>query len=435
MNVIKAKVYDDIFFPPKSDILTLLERTDKNSARENPDTKTFVSLSVEQRDTLRKKVYVYCVKGGTTLNGQSRWKFKVFDNEIEAVLASDVVASPAGPDYVLNSVFGGESAPNGIHANDYATVVNPDTGAYITRGITTVTPSTNTIRLSSAFGIELKRKTIIIISRDFKLDTSYAKSLWSDAGVGYVTQTGPEATTNDITIEVSSPNNCPVGSIVNFGELMYEYKVVGVAGDVLTLEKLDGTNTNVIDETIAANSIVYCYYAPGVDSASTGLGQNAVFEIGNSNIYIKWFTGDGTVGEDYLNSFIVGDRMVIDCPGKSLEEEFGSLQTVVDSVSLEKYDKNEYTIDNRFLHRALSQELSKRLLVNYSYPKFELTVEVPLVPYIDIVTGTSLTLIDVLNPDLFSNSEGFKEQFTIKSISHNVKTLTTTLILSAIDNY
>lgn len=430
-NVIKAKVYASTFTPPKNNSLTLLDRTDKNTERLDIEELPFVAYSVDQKDTLRKKVYAYCIKSGTTLNGTSRWKFKVFNNEIEGIIATDTTTTTDTIIY-LNSVFGGDSVNTGIHTNDFATITNPDTGELLTVGITAVSTTNNTITIpTGGFGIQLKRKTIITINKGFKVDSSYSRTQWSDAGVGYLTA---NVALNAIAATVSVPENCPVGSIVSFGTSSYEYKVIVNDGIDITLERLDGTTTNVVQEAVSSGDIVYAYYSPGANAASS-LGQNNAFQIGSSRVYVTWFTGNGTDNSDYTNAFIPGDSLVITCPGKTLEEETGSLQTIVDSTSLADYEKQEYPINNRFLHRNLSKELAKRILYYFAYPKFMLTIEVPLILYIDIVTEGHLTLIDVENAELFPNSKDYKEQFTIVSVTHNLQSLTTTLELLAIEPY
>lgn len=428
-NYIKTEIYSPIFNSPDLNALTLISRTDKNASGTNMDDIPFVDYSIEQRDNLKKKVYAYCIRGGSTTDGVSRWKFKTFETEIEAILAADAASSATT--LTLNSVFGGANFENGVHVNDYATVVDPDTGESITRGISAVNSSTDQITIISSFGVALKRGVSITISKNFKIDSSYGKSEWSDEGVAYVTTA---AAVNDLTIEVSNTAYTPVGSVVKFGEQDEEYKVVSISGNDLTLERLDGTSTNTITKIVPINSVVFSYYSPGAVAASD-LDSSAVFEIGASKIFLKWFAGVGTLNLDYHNEFIPGDRLIIDCPGKTLEAESNSTIILHDSISSEIYDKNEFNLSNRFLHRYLAKEISKRLLVNYSYPRFKLTIEVPMIPYIDFVTNGALTKVDVVSPYIFPTSYGNKEQFTIEQIYHNLKTMVTKLVLSSVEFY
>lgn len=423
-NVIKAKSYVTIFEPPEQNAFTYLERSsEKTSDGESSQELPFIEYFIEQKDTATKTVLCYCIEGGTAIDGISRWKYSIIQNEIEAQLVSDATSSATT--FSLASVFGGDDTSDGIHTGDFVTIINPDTGAYITRGIGAVTESLNRITINSAFGIALKKGAILKIQRAFKINSGYGKSEWSDEGVTYVSSNKAIGVT---VISVASVANLSISTVVRFGDSPYEYRITEIgtpnATDI-TIERERGSGAGLV-EAIIANDLVYAFYSPKAVDGS---------EIGTSRIFITWSAGSGIAEKDYTRTFIMGDRFVIKCPGISLVEDSKSLQVVIDSTSAEEHGREEYMVDNRFVSRDVAKELIKRILYYYADPRFAVKVIIPLTPYIDMVTDGSLTKVKIHDPNVFISSAENSEMFHLLGIQHNINQATTTLTLRGIEAY
>jgi hypothetical protein len=371
-------------------------------------------------------VYAYCTKGGTTADGASRWKYKILETEIEAMLDTNLAS--AATTASLYSVFGGADSDTGIHVDDFFVVVNPTTGVEVARAITAVNTSTNDLTLASAIGFDMKAKSVVKIRKSInRISTSgVATSAWSDEGVTY---TSGSASVNGTIIAVHSTEDLSVGCVVSFGVDITEYRVrlLDAVTNELTCEKLDGTTTNVFVSAISSGAVVRSHFSP---KAATGS------EIGGSNIFIKWDTSTGTAETDYTRTFVPGDRIFVDCPGSSLEQDENSLQVAVDSTSIyDQDDKNEFSVDNRFLTQPLAKDLAARIIKFHSDAKFVLEITVPLLPDIDISRGNSLVAVDVVSAEQFPTSTNMTERFVINRIEHNTKSQETTLELLGIEPY
>lgn len=425
-NVVKAKTYRTTFQPPDSNSLTLLERPKEDTIEgDSPEELPFIDYIVEQRDTGSKTILCYCVRGGSTTDGKSRWKYSIIQKEIEAQLVSDATSGATA--FSLASVFGGDDFPDGIHTGDFATIVNPDTGAFITRGITAVTEASNQITINNQFGVVLKKGAVIKIQRAHKIDAGYGKTEWSDEGVTYLSSNEAE---DQVNISVASTKDLSIGTIVRFGDSLYEYRITDISDttsfDIVRDHSiLEGIGSGLV-EALTTGDKVYAYYSPKAADGS---------EIGTSKIFVTWLAGTGTAEVDYTATFIRGDRLNIRCPGLSLEEDSKSLQVVIDSVSTEKHGREEYLLDNKFISRDVAKELIRRILFYYAEPRFEINVTIPLTPYIDMVTDGALTQVSVRDPIVFSTSHDNSEVFLIEGIKHDLKNALTILSLRGIDAY
>jgi hypothetical protein len=409
-NSVKVSIYDTFYDPPKADCLSLVLRPTKSVDATDLNDVPFVDYSIEQRGTDKQIVYAYCVKAGSTTNGTSRWKYRLSESEIEATI--DGAHASSATTLTLKSVFGGDGFEGGIHSGDFITHNDPDSNDELTRKVVSVDEVNNQIVIYSAFGVALQDKVVLKVSLGFTSSSGNTKNYWSDEGVCYTTGSSSGA-----TIAVNSVKDVSVGTIVKFGESDgQEYRILSIATLTLTVDR-------TISPAVSADAVVISFYSPSSADGS---------EVGGSGVYIKWTTGDGTEGTDYNKTFCIGDRFVIDCPGSRLEEDASGLQIVMDGSSIATHDKNELTIDNRFLDRNTGLDIAKRIVSNRAQPKFWLDITIPLTPYIDIVTNKTLTQISVVSAKLFPTSQNFTETFTINEISHNPKQLTTTLVLEGI---
>lgn len=414
-NYIRVETYDTSMETPGTEALTLLTRS-VSSGMANLNNVTFVGYLLEQRNTLTQKVFAYCVTGGKTDDGKSLWKYTVVGFEIEAMVGSDVSSSATTAQ--LLSVFGGDNVEDGVHTGDFISAENPTTGATVTRGITVVNESTDQITLSSAFGFLVKARTPVRISRRNRPQATWVPTRWSDEGITFVDIT---ASAGASSVALNKNRDVSVGTVLRFGSSTILYRVTAVdsGGRYVNF-------TPVLAEAAAYGQTVYAFYSP---SAADGM------EIGGTGVFVKWLGGSGVENTDYNKTFIAGDRLEIDCPGLKLDKQKAGTQLFVNTASISANDKKELPIDNRFMPRAIAEEIGRRLLYYYSNMKYQVKVTVPNVPYIDLVTDGAWTRIDLVNEEMFPTSRGFKEQFVIRSMSFDPKSGMTTFDLAGIEKY
>jgi len=387
---------------------------------------------IDQRDTLKKNIRLYCTRDGDIEDSDPLFKWLFYTNPIETIITQAYTSTDTT--IYLASVFGGDSEPTGIHANDYVLVVNPSNNQEVISRITAVDTSNNSITIGSNDASSmptLVAETTCTILKKHKITSSattaatgYTK--WSDEGVTYVT-----GGYDDNYQQLASVDDLSVQSIVRFGNIGTYARIASIntTSNIIHLKSIEQyTNTPNLTIDVSTNDIVYGWYSPLASSGSDTDYQ----EIGGTNVWAKWETKSS--GND---SFKQGDSFFIECPGKKLQKEEESRQVFVNSNSVSKYGRREYpSIDNKFIDRKVARDFSKKVINEWAEPKFLVTVGTILLPYINFVNVDSNQMrVDVQDSRLFKIRKNHTEQCLVRKITHNPMTFTSTFELKGRLNY
>lgn len=388
-------------------------------------TDNFVHFTADQRDLLTKRIKAICTQRGKTDDGKSKFKYLIYDTVIDANFRQDVGASDVT--LYLHSVYGGESDDKGIHSGDFIVVTDPDTGADITREVTGVSPSANTVTIpSGGLGQAFNKNDECRFIRKNVIDSSHGSSDWSDEGVTYTTEASG---TGDRIVAVNSVANLSVGTIILLDS--EERRIESIDADAspnptITVDTAGG-NWAV---NHASGTVVYAWFSPDANDKP--------FEIGGSNVFVKFTSPTGGVEDsNWTKTFIEGDVLSIICPGLKLEGDNHSKQSAYNSLSVEKYGKRQYpSISNKFIGRGMAKDICQRIVNTYKDPVFGIKVESIFLPYIGFLTvGNQLTKVAVSSPVLFPNAVNFTVDCTIKRIDHTPPSCKTVFHLRAVDSY
>lgn len=410
---------------PDKEAITLIARG-TNEYGTGVSSIPFVPYDIDQRDNLTKTAKAICTRGGTTTDGNARFKFTITLEVMSTYLVQNEGASETI--YSVSSVYGGDNEVNGINIGDFAIVQNPTTGEDIYRAITAVSNSANTITLASTFGIALNRKDEIRILKSFRTSSGSAKAIWSDEGVAYLTAT---LTSGTAVATVNSVEGLSVSTMVKFKDgatYSEEFRIIAVN----ETDKQITLSANA-SSTINSAAVVLAWFSP-YENASYPTMQ----EIGGSNVFIQFRTpSTGTAEVDYTKTFKVGDRVSINCPGITLEQDTSSKQVSIDVTSISLHGRKEFpSINNKFLSRNLCRELGKYYIDLYKDPKYQIDLVCNLTPDIKLVNSSgALSRVDLFSPDAFPFSAGGIQQSTIKSITHDIMHRKTTVTLKSLEAY
>jgi hypothetical protein len=401
--------------------------------RKRDDSANFDSkYAVNQRDTLKKNIRLVCSENGDIEDSDSLFRLLTYTYPVETIITQAYVTSDTT--IYLASVFGGDSEINGIHADDYIVVINPDNNQEVISRITAVTTSNNSITIGSKDSDSMPNlvaETTCTILKKNKISsgattTATRYTEWSDEGITYVTK-GYDNSYQ----QLASVDDLGLQSVVRFGTSGQYARIASIntTSNIIHLKSVDQyTNTPNLSIDVSTTDIVYSWYSPLASSGSNTDYQ----EIGGTNVYVKWETKSS--GNDSIKQ---GDSFFIECPGKKLEKEEESKQIFVNSNSLSKYGRKEFpSVDNKFVDRKIARGLSKKLVNDWAEPKFLVTVGTILLPYINFVNGDSNQMrVDVQDNKLFSIRKNFTEQCLVRKITHNPMTFTSTFELKGRLNY
>ena len=114
-----------------------------------------------------------------------------------------------------------------------------------------------------------------------------------------------------------------------------------------------------------------------------------------------------------------------------------SRQVCYSTASIAKYGKEEYSFPkNRFLKRRLAKDIAKRVVSNYKWPHWDISVECSFLPYVNFVADDdSMMLIDVMDKQLFPLEPSHTVQCYLRKITHDPRNGKTILGLRAVLSY
>lgn len=138
--------------------------------------------------------------------------------------------------------------------------------------------------------------------------------------------------------------------------------------------------------------------------------------IGNSNVEFK-FEIQATE-----TKMLVGDQLIIRCPGLDLKKEEASKQTAINTKSRSRYGEIPFPeIDNPFLSPGLARDIARRILQAHAFPRYNIRVPAPLLPYIDFINSQNKpTTITVIDEDTFKKSSEWQEKCKVVGIEDNI---------------
>lgn len=423
--IIPSKV---VYSAPDGEAITLVTRSE-NEYGEGISEVPFVPYDIDQRDNLTKTVRAICTASGSTTDGMSRFRYSITVESISVYLAVSCVASATG--IYLSSVFGGDSIDSGIHVGDFLQVLNESTGAYIIKSIIAVNSDNNSISFDSAIGIDLIKGTELQILKGFRNSVNSIKFQWSDEGVTY---TNSAMSVGASTVSLAYLDGVSVGTVIKFAygtAISEEFRITAVNKVTKYINFIPITTT-----AIPSGAKVLAWYSPKSGAGYQEIGGSKVF-LNFRDIQIDDPSNPPVAEKDYTSKFKIGDRITIDCPGLTVETDDKSKQIALNVTSEKIYGRKEYNKeDNIFFSRRLAKQLCKDIVASYSYPSYLINLTCPFIPSISLLNSSyAPAKIDIFSPDAFPFSAGAIQQCYIRSIEHNLKNLTTFLVLKAINPY
>jgi hypothetical protein len=371
-------------------------------------------IELKQLDTLAKNIDMICVVDGDANIGMDRTSgFPLFSFAIyEPVITARVVSAVIDDVYVeLGSVFGGNNAEHGIHKDYYIFYTDENEDETYVK-ITAVNEDTNYITLVSAVTLAVNQELKILRLNTLSTSSNY----WSAEGVTFLS-----VAADSITQTVNSTDNLSEQMVIKIGKQSGRINSVDYIANTITLEVIMNAASQSVDEL--DNTTVKGYLAPR--------SYYYFYEIGNTNVYIKFNVGQGVECR-----FKQGDKFSITCEGFALTADDNSKQVAVNNDSIAKYGKKQFsTINNRFFTRKIAQQMARKIRTDWCWPKYTFTVTMPLSNYIQFLGSTNLARIDLYSEKLLPYRAGYKEPCYITAITHNPGQGTTTLELDSTSPY
>jgi len=374
---------------------------------EETDTVSEEEIILKQLDSLTKELILICTndgdanKGSTATSGFPLFKYRSYEVVINGLYTQTTYNSQT---VYISSTFGGEETDFGIKAGYYLvhTDENEDEEYYL---ITAVDSTTNQITISGSVTVN-KGDEFTVVRRNRLYDSIKD---WSDEGVTFIT-TGTTSTEQTV-------NSLDALSINTYVLINNQYaRITAIDTDTKTIT-LDSSITT------ATNGTVCAFFAPR--------DYSTFYEIGHTNVYLR-------IGSQNSRSlFKQGDRINISCKGFIIESDEKSKQIAINSLSTSLYGKKQYpNINNKFLTRKLAKQMADKIRTLYAFPKYVLTLTVPLYTFIDMINSTGeITTLKIRSKKLFPYREGFSETCYITSINHNFKSFMTQIECVAYNNY
>lgn len=413
---------------------------------------------VDVRTVDRKTVRAICTREGATDDGLSRFRYQTTDVEFEIRVTTTVTSGAVI--LPVTSLFGGNLDQSindltGVQPDDFILVTNPDDDSQEVRRITDIDPDVPTITVQSSFSFDIDPKTPIRVVKGNSTNTASGQSQWSDDGVTYVTTV---SSAGEDIIWVATSRNLSVGTRVQFIPTSNDFNQEGNKDYLITNVEVEpdpsghpGEDRITIDPALSnglfwdgppdAGYRVLAWWAPPGYSELSGTQANAQYsEIGGSRCFVKWMDPLGGKAEvDYTRKFRVGDIITIECPGLKSTAVEHAKQVFVYMPSVVKYGpgRKEWQFsDNKFIGRRVARQMVGLIVTTYRWPTATITLSCVMRPEIGLVNGSfDLTVIDVVNTEVFSHRPGFKERCVVRSVAHNLANRTTQLLLKAINPY
>ena len=150
------------------------------------------------------------------------------------------------------------------------------------------------------------------------------------------------------------------------------------------------------------------------------LRNNSFIVVPNASVEVKFVPADpdsdGTLNETEM---LPGDRLIITCPGLTLQQEENSVITAINITSRSRYGERTYPeINNPYLSRSLGRDISRRILNDFAFPKYKIDFESQLLPHIDFITSNNkVTTITLKSRKLFSTSPNWEERCLLLNVT------------------
>lgn len=401
-NYVEVTPYVVTFKPPE-----FKYSFQKRTTEEEETLVTEEEINIKQTDLLTKRVDLICVSDGDANVGDYDTGYPLFKYSVYEEVITGRFASAHSNQVLLNvcSTFGGNDTDFGIKIGYYLLYTDSDENEYYRR-ITNVDNDTNQITIDTAISTNNNEEFKVYRRSNIGTTSKY----WSDEGVTYV-----YAGVTSTTIQVASTQDLSINTLLLLGSRYVRISAINntVSPPTITVDR---------SITVAANDVVYAYFAPK--------SQDTWYEIGGTNVHLKI----GDAGNKCV--FKQGDRITLDCPGLVLDADDASKQVAVNVQSQAKYGKLQYpNINNRFLTRKLGKQLSQYVRSEYAFPKYRFDITMPLSNYLDIIGTTNLANIRLRSQKLLPYREQYSEQCRISVIEHDVKSGITRLELVASSCY
>lgn len=432
---------------------------------DNQDQPNFANMEVEQRDKSRKTVRAICTQSGSpfmnndTHQKRCRFKYTVTQNAIDVTLVSSYTS---GTTVSLNSVYNAD-ATIGVNAGDLFSIDNPSTLVPITRAITAVSASANTITIESAiteadFGVGSRAK----IYKAFRRSATVGDFVYySNDGVTYLTAAVTSTTATSLSVYDAS--NISVGTILSIDSndssgyveemlvtnINYDTNVVTVARGVA------GTTAT----THSNNAVVKAYFAPGfingevlaledyMETADQEIGHTGVWcnfaaekwdDHGLANSLVPDTADPDTWVPRWTSEFLVGDMIIVECSGMQLQQNSEAKRTATNAQSVAQYGLLEFSgnIDNKFAGNAQAYMMVQRLIDEYAFPKWHVSLSSTGLFWLTLFNSSFRPfVVAIRSHKMFPMSQQHTEYFYIRKVSHNPMTNKSSFELAGIENY
>lgn len=240
-----------------------------------------------------------------------------------------------------------------------------------------------------------------------------------------------------ITVQIGSGGNLFQKTVYNTNWTMIRGTFIGndaLSGIYIYCTKPGTGNKVYID------SLFICEGRTGTLPYLPVYTYNHWYPIDDSNVSFKFIetaTDEEKEEESYQEgSFKVGDYIDIDCTGESLSKDETSIQSAMNSASIEAYTKKEYpSIENRFVNLRTAKVMASMILNEYQYPHYTIKLSAPLVLLLNFISDKKLAMYGYEDDFTFPLNENYQVQGYLKSFSYNLKNGTTEAEIRLKDSY
>ena len=402
----------------------------KNKEGDTPLPNTWSGdLGITQKDTLTKSILLRCAKSGVIDWTDSKCRFGYLIHE-PIMEVKNIREIGAADTYIyLADIF------DSIKFGDYLVISNPTTKVEVYRRVTDISSDYKYVGITAALGFYVPPLVTITILPVTSLTNSSANpktTRFSDEGVSYVTDVGYwVANVTSIDFYCHSIRAMGKNTILTFGDKNKDYVI-------LDLNEQGPNGTNYVIVAPAAGGFVGSTDIVNGDVIRAYFKPNIAYyykEIANTNIEIAFYPQSTDPTTSYFNSEYQ-DTIEITCPGLSLIGDEQSKYSAVDTDSISRFGKREYSIpDNRFIHHAIAAEWVRGELTASSNPRLMIDLTVNLtgrylgitssgfekVPFVNR-TSKKLNIVRVINRGLFKNWPGYYADCYLTGQSFNPKT-------------
>lgn len=438
------------------------------------------TLEINSLNNLKRSLRLVCIDSGPVSGGMVLFKFLVTFEDVEARIVSEL--SSSSKVVLLGSVFGGDQVEEGIHTGDFIIFNHPDDDSVIYREIAGGYGIGNLLTTSGGTALVTVTDPSIYNVGDVVNINANVSGVYYRSKKIIDTIDGDEITftTNfDWTITTASDILAPITSESNYISLFTSTGVTIPAGSEVTVVRLSSSdNANAqkswssdfvtfLTQDVTSSTTIYInnskYIEEGCFLGIAELDVVQVTEVDHNlakvtlassvtaskgdQIKVFWCPSESefrtipqsgfeikfSTGEVWFKQ---GDVIEITTDGLVLEEDSRSRKLAVSLTSKNRYGKLDYpTVKNRFLHSKLAEALSRELLDYYKHPRYQLELDIPLLPYINFTRGNRLATFKIISEIEFPRAKDFSRKFYLRSFSIDVKSEKMSLTLIDKDFY